>query len=167
MKKKIHLSSRIFLINKKFKKIQKYHYIQIPNVIITIPILKNNKFILVSQRREPINKNNYEFPSGWIDEGEKPIQSASRELVEETGFKSLIKPKKLIVAYPEPGRLSNKMTCYYTDQVIKVNSPEKGIKIFFCTKEKILKMIKNNKFNNATHIAVFYHYLLKKNLSFR
>ena len=166
MKKKIHLSSRIFLINKKFKKNQKYHYIQIPNVIITIPILKNNKFILVSQRRVPINKNNYEFPSGWIDEGEKPIQSASRELLEETGFSSLIKPKKLIAMYPEPGRLSNKMTCYYTDQVTKVNSPEKGIKILFCTKEKIFKMIKNNKFNNATHIAVFYHYLLKKNLSF-
>ena len=166
MKKKIHLYSRIFLINKKFKKNQKYHYIQAPNVIITIPILKNKKFILVSQRREPINKNNYEFPSGWIDKGEKPIQSAARELLEETGFKSIMKPKKLITLYPDPGRLSFKMTCYYTDQIAKVRLPEKGIKIVFCTKNKIFEMIKNNKFNNATHLAVFHHYLFKKNLSF-
>ena len=42
MKKKVHLSSRIFLINKKYKKNELYHYIQDPNNVITIPILKNN-----------------------------------------------------------------------------------------------------------------------------
>ena len=89
----------------------------------------NKKFILVSQKRVPINKNNYEFPSGWIDKDEKPVQSASRELLEETGFKSIIQPKKLITLYPDPGRLSNKMTCYYTDQITKVDLPEKGIGI--------------------------------------
>ena len=97
MKKKIHLSSNIFLINKKFKKNEYYHYIQDPDNVITIPILKNKKFILVFQKREPINKKNYEFPSGWVDRNEKPIKSAVRELFEETGYKSLMKPKKFII----------------------------------------------------------------------
>ena len=42
MKKKIHLSSSIFLINKKFKENEYYHYIQDPDNVITIPVLKNN-----------------------------------------------------------------------------------------------------------------------------
>jgi 8-oxo-dGTP pyrophosphatase MutT (NUDIX family) len=38
-----------------------------------------DKFILVCQRKIPINKKNYEFPSGGIDIGEQPVDSASRE----------------------------------------------------------------------------------------
>ena len=65
-----------------------YHYIKDPNNVITIPILKNKKFVLVYQKREAINKKIYEFPMGWIDKGEKPINSAVRELLEETGYRS-------------------------------------------------------------------------------
>ena len=162
MKKKIHLSSKIFLINKKYKTNEFYHYIKDPNNVITIPILKNKKFVLVYQKREPINKKIYEFPMGWIEKGEKPINTAVRELLEETGYKSLTKPKKLFILYPDPGRLSKNIICYYTEQIIKVSKPEKGIKIIYCNKKKIIKLIKRNKFNSAAHISAFYHYLLKK-----
>lgn len=162
MKKKIYLSSRIFLINKKYRKNELYHYIQDPNNVIIIPILKNKKFVLVYQKREPINKKNYEFPMGWIEKGEKPIESAIRELLEETGYQSLIMPKKLLILYPDPGRLSRNIICYYTNRIIKVSKPEKGIKIKYCNKKKIIELIKKNKFNNAAHISAFYHYLLKK-----
>ncbi len=162
MKNKIHLSSRIFLINKKYKKKEYYHYIKDPDNIITIPVLKNKKFILVCQKREPINKINYEFPSGWVDKKEKPIDSASRELLEETGYKTLLKPKKILTLFPDPGRLSKKMICYYSEKLEKVQKPEKGIKIIICDKEKIIQLIKNKKFNSASHIAAFFYYLLKK-----
>ena len=163
MKKKIYLSSGISLINKKYKKNEHYHYIQEPNNVIIIPILKNKKFVLVFQKREPINKKVYEFPMGWVDNNESPIESAARELLEETGYQSLIRPKKLFIFYPEPGRINKKMFCFYTNKIVKINKPEKGINIIFCTKKKIIQLIKKNKFNNASHIAAFYHYVLKKN----
>ncbi len=163
MKKKVHLSSGIFLINKKYKKKEFYHYIKDPDNVMTIPKLKNKKFILVCQKREPINKRNYEFPSGWVNKGEKPVESASRELLEETGYKSLIKPKKLLTLYPEPGRLSKYMTCYYSNKLKKITKPERGIKIIYCDKKKIIQLIKIGKFNSASHIAAFYYYLSNKN----
>ena len=163
MKKKIYLSSGISLINKKYKKNERYHYIQEPNNVIIIPILKNKKFVLVFQKREPINKKIYEFPMGWVDNNESPIESAARELLEETGYQSLIRPKKLFIFYPEPGRINKKMLCFYTNKIVKINKPEKGINTIFCTKKKIIQLIKKNKFNNASHIAAFYHYILKKN----
>ena len=137
MKKKINLSSRIFLVNKKFKKNEHYHFIKDPDNVITIPIIKD-KFILVYQRRIPINKKNYEFPSGWIDIGEKPVDSASRELLEETGYKSLISPKKILTLYPDPGRLSKSMICFFTKKLKKVSKPENGIKIALYGKKKLL-----------------------------
>tara|TARA_B100000427_G_scaffold326599_1_gene335588 strand:- start:175 stop:669 length:495 start_codon:yes stop_codon:yes gene_type:complete len=164
MKKKIHLSSKIFLINKKFQKNKFYHYIKLPNVVITIPTLKNKKFILVNQKRIPINKKNYEFPSGWVDAGEKPIESAKRELLEETGYKTKSNPRSLLSFYPEPGRLNTKMICFYCKNIYKISKPEKGIKIYYYSKQEIIKLIKEKKFNNASHIAAFYFYISKIDL---
>ena len=158
MKKKIKLFNRISLINKKFNKKQFYHYFDVPNVAIIVPIIKK-KFIVVSQRREPINKNNFEFPCGWVDIGESPAKSSARELYEETGYKCIKKPKKLLEFFEEPGRLNSKAICFFSDKIIKLGKPEKGIKVYLLTKKEIHKLIIKKKFNNASHIVAFYYYL--------
>ena len=161
MKKKIKLYPRIFLINKKFKKNEYWHYFEVPDVAILIPII-NTKFLIVSQKREAINKINFEFPCGWIDLNEKPAKSAARELYEETGYKSLNIPKKLIKFYEEPGRMNSKAHCFFSKKLIKIKNPEKGIKIHFLSRNQIISLIKKDKFNNGNHIAAFYKYLSLK-----
>ena len=156
--KKIKLYTRLFLISKNFKKDELYHYIDGPDVSVLLPII-NKKFLVVSQRREPINKINFEFPCGWVDLGEKPEKTASRELFEETGYRSLLTPKKLIKFYEEPGRMNSQAHCFFSNKLVKINSPEKGIKIHFFSKTQIINLIKQNKFNAAIHIAAFYKYL--------
>jgi len=160
LKKKIYLSSRVFLINKKYKKKEFYHYFKEPNNVILIPVIKN-KFLIVKQKREPINKKNYEFPMGWIDKGEAPIIASKRELLEETGYKTLSAPKKLMDYYADPGRGSRSCICYYSKKLKKVKKPEKNICIFFKSKKQIVNLIRSKKFNNASHIAAFYCYINK------
>ena len=92
MKSQQKLSAGITLINKRYKKREFYHFFKEPNNAIIIPIIKN-KFLIVKQKREPINKVNYEFPMGWIDKGETSLKASQRELLEETGYKSLSVPK--------------------------------------------------------------------------
>ena len=82
--KNIKLSYGITLINKKFKKNQYYHYLKTFNHVLVVPKIKN-KFILVSQKRIPINKINYELPSGNVEWNETPVRCANKELFEETG----------------------------------------------------------------------------------
>ncbi len=160
MKRKIKLTTGITLINKKYKNKEFYHYIQEPNNVIILPIIKK-KFILVLQKREPINKKNFEFPMGWVDKGESLNQSSKRELLEETGYKTLSKPKRFLEFYPDPGRGSRKCICYFTRSMKKIKSPEKNISIYFKNKKQIERLIKLKKFNNASHIAAFYHYTNK------
>ena len=54
---------------------------------IILPITKDNNTLLVVQPR-PNTKETVlvEFPAGYIEKGEKPIDAASRELKEETGY---------------------------------------------------------------------------------
>ena len=158
--KNIKLTHNISLINKRFKKNQFYHYLTTSNLSLVIPKIEN-KYILVSQKRIPINKKNYEFPSGIIEKNDTATISANKELFEETGYKSKIKLKKITSFYTEPGRLNTKITGFFSDEIVKINKPESGIELFYMTENQIIKYIKNGKFNNASHIAMFLFY--KKN----
>ena len=162
--KNIKLTNRISLINKKFKKKEFYHYLETSNLSLVIPKIKE-KYIVVSQKRVPINKINYEFPSGIVEKKETTLQSAYKELKEETGYKSRSKLSKIITFYTEPGRLTTKITGYFTTDLIKISKPEKGIRIHLFNQSDIFRLILNQKFNNSSHIAMFL-YLIKniKNL---
>ena len=160
MKLKQKLTAGITLINKKYKRNEFYHYFEEPNNVILIPIIKKN-FLIVEQKREPINEKNYEFPMGWIDKSETSLIASKRELLEETGYKSLIKPKKLIEYYADPGRGSRRCICFFSNRLKKIQLPEKNIKVYLKSKKQIQNLIKSKKFNNASHIAAFYCYINK------
>ena len=154
----------ISLIEKKFNKNQIYYFLKTPSVAITIAKIKN-KFLVVSQKRIPINKITYEFPGGLIDKGSNPKKSAENELLEETGYKNISKLKKIFSIYPEPGRLNCKYHCFFTDRVIRINKPEKGINLHLLSRSQILQLIKKDKFDHACHAYAFFSYLnMKKKL---
>ena len=67
--------------------------------------------LMIRQYRHPVGRLLWELPAGSVDPGEKPLQTARRELVEETGYRAK-KWIKLAEFYPSPGFLSEKMTIY-------------------------------------------------------
>jgi ADP-ribose pyrophosphatase len=55
--------------------------------VVIIPLLKSsNEVILVRQYRPPVDGFVIEFPAGLIDDGETATTTATRELLEETGY---------------------------------------------------------------------------------
>ena len=156
------LFQNIFLIKKKFSKNKYYFYLKTPKITLIIPKL-GDKYLVVSQYRIPIRKRIYEFPGGIVDQGDTPEKSSLKELLEETGYKSLKKPTKLLTLYPDAGRLDCEYICYFTDNITKIDTPEKGILIHFFNKRKIIKLIKNKKFSHSCHVAAFYTFLNEHN----
>jgi ADP-ribose pyrophosphatase len=69
-----------------------WEYIERNNNIhaaVIIPIdFNKNKIVLIKQFRVPLGKYIIEFPAGLIDPGEKPEETAVRELLEETGYRT-------------------------------------------------------------------------------
>ena len=154
------LYSGIFLVEKKFNKNKIYYYLKTPNNASIIAKYQN-KFLVVSQKRIPINKTIFEFPGGIIDKYISSKKTAIKELYEETGFKCVNTPKKLLSIYPDPGRLSCQFVFYFTDKIKKINRPEKGINLHLLSKNQILKLINNQKFSHASHAYAFLSYLKK------
>jgi len=161
MKKKQYLSSDIYLVNAKYNKKERYHYFEEPDNVIVIPVI-NNKFILVKQKRIPIKKKNIEFPMGRVDLNEDPIDAASRELLEETGYQSTTELNKLVTFFADPGRGSRRVTCFYTKNLKFVKKPERGIELLFLNIKEISRLICDNEFNSSSNIAALYYYINKK-----
>jgi ADP-ribose pyrophosphatase len=78
---------------------------------VMMAIDDKKRILMVRQYRLPVRKFLWELPAGTVDPGEKPLQTARRELVEETGYRAR-KWTKLAEFYPSPGFLSEKMTIY-------------------------------------------------------
>jgi ADP-ribose pyrophosphatase len=69
------------------------------------------RILLVRQFRLPAEGYLWELPAGTVDPGEKPLQTARRELKEETGYHAR-NWKKLVSFFPSPGFLNEKMTIF-------------------------------------------------------
>ena len=90
---------------------------------VMMPVDDRKRVLLVRQYRLPAQRSLWELPAGSVDPGEKPLQTAKRELKEETGYHAKTW-KKLISFFPSPGFLTEKMTIFLaTDLTAGAPSP--------------------------------------------
>lgn len=81
----------------------KKEVVEHPGAVVILPMLENDKILLLRQYRPSVKNWVYELPAGTLDkEGESPEECAIRELEEEAGYKAE-KVQLLFKIYPSPG----------------------------------------------------------------
>lgn len=63
-----------------------YYVLEYPDWVNTIAITRDGRFVTVRQYRHGLGETRYELCAGVCEPGEQPLESARRELLEETGF---------------------------------------------------------------------------------
>ena len=76
--------------------------IEHPGAALMVPFLTKEKMIFLRQYRAVLEKYLYELPAGTLENKEKALTCAKRELIEETGYAAK-KMTKLGRIYPVPG----------------------------------------------------------------
>jgi ADP-ribose pyrophosphatase len=84
---------------------------------VILPRFPDGRILLIRQYRMAVGRLLWELPAGSIDPGETALQTARRELAEETGFRSR-SWRKLLEFYPSPGFLDEKMTLFLARDII-------------------------------------------------
>ncbi len=78
---------------------------------VMMAVDEKKRILLVRQFRLPAAKSLWELPAGRLDAGEKPLQAARRELLEETGYKARTW-KRLVQFWPSPGFVDEKINIF-------------------------------------------------------
>ncbi len=61
-------------------------YIEHPGAALILPMFDDGSVVLERQYRYPVGMHCYELPAGKLESGEPPLETAKRELLEETGY---------------------------------------------------------------------------------
>lgn len=87
-----------------------------PGAAVVLPVTPEREVLFVRQYRHAAGEWMLEVPAGTIDEGEEPIETARRELVEEAGYYPH-RLEKLAEFFPSPGLVSELMHLYLATEL--------------------------------------------------
>lgn len=139
------------------------------NSVIIIAITPDNQYLITFQNRIN-NKLIAEFPSGYIEPNETPLEAAKRELQEETGY---VTDELLIIdeAYTSPG-IDNSLTyiviannCNKTNK-IKTNSTEL-VNYGLFSESELNYLINKNIMNGSMNKLAYYNLINKRNITYK
>ena len=118
------------------------------------------RILLVRQFRLPADNYMWELPAGRLDPGEKPLQAAKRELIEETGYRAR-KWTKLASFFASPGFVQERMTIFLA-QDLKAGEAtpmdDERIEMRWFKQKDLAKMIGNGEIQDGKTIIGYYRW---------
>lgn len=128
---------------------------------VVVPVLNDERIVLVKQFRYPFGKFLFELPAGKLDFNEDPLKCAKRELIEETGYRTE-NFTKLGSICTTPGFCTEILHIYLAKDLTDGNHAreegEYGMEVFYYPIEELKKMIMSGEIIDAKTIAGIFYY---------
>lgn len=135
-----------------------YTMLEIPDFAGVLPVI-DDKLVMIKNYRYPIDEMVLELPAGLIDEDESPMETAERELEEETGY-ILKNAEKLVEHNPIASLNTQKAHLFIGDaekggELNRDKGEEMEVNIILI--KEIYKKLENRELSHPhTMIALFY-----------
>src|SRR6187551_3349949 len=113
---------RLLLENRRFKVVEKtvtrpdgqvasVQFVRHGGSVAILPVLDDGRLCLIRSRRLTVDETLIEVPAGTREPNEPPLETARRELAEETGYRAT-SFDELVSYYPSPGVLSERISIF-------------------------------------------------------
>ena len=129
------------------------------NYSTVVPFLSDREVLVIKSYRHLVDSIQFEIPSGYIEDGESPIDAAQREFNEETGYitNNIVFVGEYTLDY---SMFEQKGYIYAAYDLIKKNKQNLGlmesIKIESLTIEELKNMLFSGQILNAASIVALY-----------
>ncbi|KAF3362438.1 ADP-ribose pyrophosphatase [Chlamydiales bacterium STE3] len=138
-----------------------------PGAVVILPLLNENEILFIRNYRIATGEILLELPAGTLEKGEQPVETAKRELLEETGYAcSYI--ESLNCFYTTPGFCNERMYAFWAKNLHFLGQkldPSEEIKTESLTLEKASDYIREGVIKDGKTIATFlyfYNFVLNK-----
>ena len=139
-----------------------FYVLESPDWVNIVAITEDEQVVLINQFRHGVSKSVLEIPGGMIDEGEQPIVSAERELLEETGYvgEEFI---QIGCVHPNPALFDNICYTFLAKSAKKIKEPEfegaEDIETVLYPVSDIKNMIKSGEITHSLVLNALFFYL--------
>ncbi|MGO9449501.1 MAG: NUDIX hydrolase [Candidatus Binataceae bacterium] len=143
-----------------------YHAVSLADYVAILAVTPDGRFPLVHQFRPAIEGFTWELPSGMVDDGESPIETCRRELLEETGFAALA-IQDLGMTWVDVGRLCNRLHAFFvvTGERVEDFVAEPGIAVSLATPVELARSITSGRLAMQLHAGVVLQAILRGHLN--
>lgn len=148
--------------------IPNYYILEYPDWVNTIAITREGEFIFVRQYRHGLQETRYELCAGVCDPGDaSPLESARRELWEETGYGNGHWEKVMTIS-ANASTMTNLTHCFVATGVEKISEPHQeateDLSVHLLSLDEVKRLMHNDEIKQATQIAPLWKYLAEQGL---
>lgn len=137
-----------------------FYIIESHDWVNIVPLTADGKVIMIRQYRHGNGEITLEVPGGIVDAGEDPLESAVRELREETGYDAGDEVVKTGFVAPNPALFNNTCHSYLAKNVKRVGEQQfdgsEDISIEIVDLKEIPDLIRAGKITHALTVNAFY-----------
>lgn len=141
-------------------KIATKEFIDHPGAVTILPIVDNTHIIMIKNYRFSVEQTLWELPAGTRERGEEPVETAKRELIEESGYRAE-KIDELCRFYTTPGICNELMISYVAKELRHVGQNlEEGeeIDVEILAIDRIREMIANGNIRDGKSLCTLLYF---------
>ena len=135
-----------------------------PGAVVILPVLEDGRLVLIRNYRYPVEKELLELAAGTREPDEAPLETARRELEEETGYRAgVIEP--LTEFYTSPGILTERMYAYLATDLTEAGQNLQGaeqITVVLLEPGEVLRMLQAGELEDGKTVAVLGLYFARQ-----
>jgi 8-oxo-dGTP pyrophosphatase MutT (NUDIX family) len=142
-----------------------YYVLEYPDWINVIAITEDEQFVLVRQYRHALGRTCYELCAGVCEKDEEPIESAKRELLEETGFGGG-DWQELMATSANASTMTNLTHSFLATGVKKISEQHlddgEDLSVHILSKNEVRAMLERGEFVQSLMLAPLWKYFAKE-----
>ncbi len=144
-----------------------YYVLEYPDWVNVIAITRDGHFIMERQYRHGLRYTGYEICAGVCEPCEEPVDSARRELYEETGYGGGHWTHYMTIS-ANTSTMNNLCHCFVATDVEPVSTqhlePTEDISIHLMTKEEVRSLLTGDQIRQALMAAPLWKYFAENHL---
>lgn len=143
-------------------RVPEYYVLEYPDWVNTIALTRKGEFVMIRQYRHGLGVTAYELCAGVCEKNESPLESAQRELWEETGYGGGRWQEFMVIA-PNPGSQNNLTHCFLATDVERVSGQHlestESITVHLLSLEEVKELLLSDAIPQALNAAPLWKYM--------